>query len=127
MRKELRIPAYLLTVKLNEEQLEELEEKMQELAEEFQERARRRIEEGSEYSSDYEEIEISEYVTTDGEDNKEEKQIAVAKKRISKANILVETELRHSGENQLHQTGFIESNEEIRNSFGTDQGAIVTV
>ena len=63
------ITAYLLNVTLNEEQLEELEEKMQELAEEFQERARRRIEEGSEYSSDYEEYEISEYVTTDAEDN----------------------------------------------------------
>ena len=82
-----------LDVKLTEEQLEELEEKMQELAEEFQERARRRIEEGSEYSSDYEEIEKSDYVTTDGEDNNET-QVEISKQRITQASIVVESDHR---------------------------------
>ena len=52
-------------------------------------------------------------MTTDGEDNKEA-QIEIAKKKISKANIMVETELRHSVDNEPHSTGFFgkESNDE---------------
>ena len=48
---------------------------------------------------------MSEYVTTDAEDNKEDP-VAIAKRKISKANIMVETELRHSVDNEPHQTGF---------------------
>ena len=44
-------------------------------------------------------------MTTDGEDNKEA-QIEIAKKQISKANIVVETELRHSADNQPDKPGY---------------------
>jgi hypothetical protein len=44
-----------------------LEDWQREQVEYYQERALRKFEEGSMYSSDWEEAEVSEYVSTDGE------------------------------------------------------------
>lgn len=66
-RSEMRIPAMFFNIQLTEEQLKTVEQKQKEQAEYIRERALRKIEEGSEYSSDYEEIEKSDYVSTDGE------------------------------------------------------------
>lgn len=62
----MRIPAMYRNVKLTEDQLAEVEELQREQAEYYKERAERRIEQGSEYSSDFEEVGVSEYVDTDG-------------------------------------------------------------
>ena len=67
-RAEIRIPAMYKDIKLTEPQLEEVESLQQEQADYYRDRALRKIEEGSEYSSDFEQIEQSDYVTSDGED-----------------------------------------------------------
>ena len=63
----MRIPAMFIDVKLEDVDLKEVEELQLEQAEYFKARALRIIEEGSQYSSDFEEIEKSDYVSTDGE------------------------------------------------------------
>ena len=65
MRRDIRVPAMFRKFKLDEAQLKEVKKLQLEQAEEFKEKAMRKIEEGSAYSSDYEEVEISEWVTTD--------------------------------------------------------------
>jgi len=62
MRKEIRVPAMFRKFKMDETQLKEVKLLQLEQAEEFKEKAMRKIEEGSAYSSDYEEVEISEWV-----------------------------------------------------------------
>ena len=72
-RSEIRIPVFLQNVKLTEEQKQEVEKNYNDQVDYFKKRAMRMIEEGSQYSSDYEEMEESEYITTDGEgENKEQ-------------------------------------------------------
>ena len=66
-REEIIIPGRFKDVKLTKEQLAEVQEMQREQAEYFKERALRKIEEGSQYSSDYEEADVSEYLTSDGE------------------------------------------------------------
>ena len=66
-RAEMRIPAMFVDLRLTDLQLREIEERQKEQVEYIQNRALRKIEEGSEYSSDYEEVEKSEYYSTDGE------------------------------------------------------------
>ena len=68
-RDEMRIPAMFKKVSALEEQdLAEVEGKIGEEVKFYQERALKKIEQGSLYSSDFEEVEESDYVTTDGED-----------------------------------------------------------
>ena len=72
-RSEIRIPVFLQNVKLTDEQKQEVEKNYNDQVDYFKKRAMRMIEEGSQYSSDYEEMEESEYITTDGEgENKEQ-------------------------------------------------------
>ena len=63
----MRIPAMFIEIELDESALEEVQELQVEQAEYFKTRALRIIEDGSQYSSDFEEIEKSDYVSTDGE------------------------------------------------------------
>ena len=63
----MRIPGMFVNIQLTDEQLKAVEERQKEQVEYVKNRALRMIEEGSEYSSDFEEIEKSDYVSTDGE------------------------------------------------------------
>ena len=63
----MRIPGMFINLKLTDQQLQTVEDRQKEQVEYVQKRALRMIEEGSEYSSDFEEIEKSDYVSTDGE------------------------------------------------------------
>ena len=63
----MRIPAMFQGLNLSDEDKDEVAELQREQAEYFQRRALKKLEEGSDYSSDFEEVEKSEYVSTDGE------------------------------------------------------------
>ena len=69
MRESIRIPAMLQHVELSEEQKTELQEQHKRETEVYKRRSIMMLELGSQYSSDYDEISESEYITTDGEDN----------------------------------------------------------
>ena len=66
-RSEMRVPAMYQSIKLETEEIEDVERRQHEQAEYYKNRALKKIEEGSEYSSDFESIDESDYVTTDGE------------------------------------------------------------
>jgi len=55
-RSEIRVPAMYRDLKLSEKQLEQVQELQREQAEYFRARAVKKMEEGSQYSSDYEEV-----------------------------------------------------------------------
>ena len=63
----MRIPAMFQGLNLSDEDKDEVAELQREQAEYFRNRALKKLEEGSDYSSDFEEVEKSEYVSTDGE------------------------------------------------------------
>ena len=63
MRQQIRVPAMYRKFALDDEQMQEVERRQQEQAEEFRERVLRMIEMGSDYSSDYEEVEVSELIS----------------------------------------------------------------
>ena len=65
MRKQMRVPAMFRKFKLDDEQMKEVELRQSQQAEEFKEKVLRKIEEGSNYSSDFEEQEFSEWVSGD--------------------------------------------------------------
>ena len=81
MRSEIRVPAMYRQIKLSEEELAEVDKLQQELAEYYKNRTLRKLEEGSMYSSEFEDVEVSEYVSTDGEGE--------VKLTLDKANIKV--------------------------------------
>lgn len=53
----MRIPAMFLGIKLTDQDNRDVENEIEELAEYYKERVIRRIDEGSEYSSDFEDVE----------------------------------------------------------------------
>ena len=63
----MRIPAMYQNIKLDELEMRDLERQREDQVEYHKKRALRKIEEGSEYSSDFESVDESDYVTTDGE------------------------------------------------------------
>ena len=67
-RSEIRIPIMLQKIELTEEQREEIKRRQLELNYYFKARALRKVEEGSQYSSDNEDVEVSEYESTDNEE-----------------------------------------------------------
>ena len=72
-RSQIRVPGYFVDVKLSKRQLDEVARRNKEQNEYMTTRVMRRLEYGSDYSSEYERVVESEYVTTDGENQDQEK------------------------------------------------------
>ena len=70
MREEMRIPAMFRNVApLDQKDLANVEVLIETEVDLIKERALKKIEQGSEYSSEFEEVEESDYISTDGEGN----------------------------------------------------------
>ena len=67
LRGEIVIPAQFRKLVLSDEQMRELSDLQQQQADEFKERAEKKIELGSQYSSEYTEEVYSDFVSTDHE------------------------------------------------------------
>lgn len=63
MRSQIRVPAMYRKFKLDDEQMFEVERQQQEQALQFKDKVYKIIELGSDYSSDYEEVEVSELIS----------------------------------------------------------------
>lgn len=67
LRSQVRVPAMYRDIQLSKDQMDEIEADQNEQVDYYCQRAIRKLEEGSAYSSDFEDKQISEYYSTDGE------------------------------------------------------------